>query len=51
MLISGYLNYPLFPGYRDTLEEKSRVQIKGRFSVTSEDVDIVKVKVISYEKY
>lgn len=32
-------------GYRDSLEEKSKanlVQIKGRFSVTSENVDLVK---------
>ncbi|KMZ75300.1 Kinase, partial [Zostera marina] len=29
-------------GFRDTLEEKSKVQIKGRFSVTSENVDLVK---------
>ena len=33
-------------GYRDSLEDKSKanlVQIKRRFSVTSEDLDLVKV--------
>lgn len=33
-------------GFRDSLEDKSKtnlVQIKGRFSVTSENVDLVKV--------
>ena len=35
-------------GYRDSLEDKSKanlVQIKGRFSVTSQNVDLVKVSV------
>lgn len=35
-------------GYRDSLDDKSKanlVQIKGRFSVTSESLDVVKVRV------
>lgn len=41
------LSAPIKPsgGYRDSLDEKSKanlVQIKGRFSVTSEDLDLVK---------
>ncbi|KAI7736972.1 hypothetical protein M8C21_027248 [Ambrosia artemisiifolia] len=41
------LSAPIKPsgGYRDSLDEKSKanlVQIKGRFSVTSEDLDFVK---------
>lgn len=41
------LSAPIKPsgGYRDSLEDKSKtnlVQIKGRFSVTSENVDLVK---------
>ncbi|KAJ9549674.1 hypothetical protein OSB04_022217 [Centaurea solstitialis] len=41
------LSAPIKPsgGYRDSLEDKSKanlVQIKGRFSVTSEDLDLVK---------
>lgn len=34
------------PGFKDSSDEKSTanlVQIKGRFSVTSENVDLVKV--------
>lgn len=36
-----------FQGFKDSLEDKSKtnlVQIKGRFSVTSENVDLVKVQ-------
>ncbi|KAK9076624.1 hypothetical protein SSX86_004958 [Deinandra increscens subsp. villosa] len=45
------LSAPIKPsgGYRDSLDEKSKanlVQIKGRFSVTSEDLDFVKVSYI-----
>ena len=43
------IEYSPLLGYRDSLEEKSKanlVQIKGRFSVTSENVDLVKVLAI-----
>ena len=39
-------------GFRDSLEDKSKVnlvQIKGRFSVTSENVDLVKVQLCSFD--
>jgi len=42
----------LLIGYGDSLEDKSKanmVQIKGRFSVTSENVDLVKVSLQSLE--
>ncbi|KAL6005673.1 hypothetical protein ACLOJK_006244 [Asimina triloba] len=38
-------------GFRDSLEDKSKanfVQIKGRFSVTSENVDLVKIFIVRY---
>lgn len=38
-------------GFKDSIDDKSRtnlVQIKGRFSVTSENVDLVKVQLHSY---
>jgi len=42
----------LLIGYGDSLEDKSKanvVQIKGRFSVTSENVDLVKVSMQSLD--
>lgn len=39
----------LLAGFRDSLDDKSKanlVQIKGRFSVTSENLDLVKVSFI-----
>lgn len=39
-------------GFRDSLDDKSKtnlVQIKGRFSVTSENVDLVKVNKCTYD--
>lgn len=42
--------FPLI-GYRDSMDEKSKanlVQIKGRFSVTSENLDLVKVRFYSH---
>ena len=32
-----------FIGLRDSLDDNSKAKIKGRFSVTSENVDLVKV--------
>lgn len=40
------LSTPPLIGFRDSLDDKSKsnlVQIKGRFSVTSENLDLVKV--------
>lgn len=40
------LNTTPLVGYRDPMDEKSKsnlVQIKGRFSVTSENLDLAKV--------
>lgn len=42
----------LLLGFRDSLDDKSKtnlVQIKGRFSVTSENVDLVKVNKCTYD--
>lgn len=47
-LISLIIYAPL--GFRDSLDDKSKtnlVQIKGRFSVTSENLDLVKVRLNS----
>lgn len=44
--LESTLNLLLFQGFKDSLDDKSKanlVQIKGRFSVTSENVDLVKV--------
>lgn len=48
------LNISPLPGYRDSMDDKSKanlVQIKGRFSVTSENLDLVKVRIFSYVMY
>ena len=48
----GELSFSLIIGYGDSLEDKSKanvVQIKGRFSVTSENVDLVKVSLQSLD--
>lgn len=40
------LRFSSLIGFRDSLDDKSKanlVQIKGRFSVTSENLDLVKV--------
>lgn len=47
-------NFPILIGYGDSLEDKSKanvVQIKGRFSVTSENVDLVKVNSQSWKLF
>ena len=53
-LASWILYHYLFPiiGFIDSLDEKSKtnlVQIKGRFSVTSENLDLVKVTLNSHD--
>lgn len=43
------INSPI--GYRDSMDEKTKnnlVQIKGRFSVTSENLDLAKVTICSF---
>ena len=55
--LTGYCFYrelSMVIGFRDSLDDKSKanlVQIKGRFSVTSENVDLVKVKLSTYSQY
>ena len=40
---SHVIFYLYFAGYVGSLGDKPRVEIKGRFSVTSENVDLAKV--------
>lgn len=50
--LAGFICSFLRTGYRDSIEDRSKanvVQVKGRFSVMSENVDVVKVFLPSFD--
>ena len=50
--LKGHVIFCLdFAGYVGSLGDKPRVEIKGRFSVTSENVDLAKVRYLLSNAY
>lgn len=50
--LAGFICSFLRTGFRDSIEDRSKanvVQVKGRFSVMSENVDVVKVFLPSFD--